>query len=253
MQSRLCYHTPKVSCSSIGWIKTIILCRSVNLTQTNDTRNHQDADAKTFEATALNASDKWKWQTCPNSSLIWLMCSHTSLELCCVVLTESTEVAWHDRVSQDPMRQWTCSRSYLTRHYGFSLSDCVMRHMGGINTGCSSALVFCVVCMLIRPSLKYNFDDNLYFHSMLLVPSPCRSIMHVERHKGPCAKQHNSMSEIPLGHARPSALQRVMSGRKRKQNMDPLVSFWWQCYHPFVVLDCANLQGEDGYIWSFFK
>lgn len=143
MQDRNCNYSCKVLCSSTGWIKTFIICSSANLTQTKNIQNHQDCNAKAFEATALNVSDKWKWQTCPNSSLIWLMCSHTSLELCCVVLTESTEVAWHDKVSQDPTRQWTCSRSYLTRHYGFSLSDCVMRHMGQRNTVCSSDLFLC--------------------------------------------------------------------------------------------------------------
>lgn len=68
-----------------------------------------------------------------------LMHSNTSLGCCCcVVFIENTEVAWCDSVSEDPGRQWTCSRSYLTGHYAQSLSDCLRRSWRGINTVCVS-------------------------------------------------------------------------------------------------------------------
>lgn len=199
-----------------------------------------------------------------------LMCSDTSLGCCCcVVFIENAEVVWCDSVSEDPGRQWTRSRSYLTRHYGQShiwLSEEGSEEaQRGINTvyvspALSLHLFFpfplWLACWIgpfeMHLALYFRLLNGLhllakicgvvcrqlYLHSMLSILSLCTLVLCIWISMGTaCTKQHNSMPAGSPGDVCPSALWRVTSGMERRQNVDPLVSFWWHLYYLFVTLD----------------
>lgn len=173
-------------------------------------------------------------------------------------------MVWCDNVSEDPGRQWTRSRSHLTRRCGQSLPDCLRRgwredkySMCFVSFPCivhSSSLWLAYwvgptkihVALYFRsPNAQYLLVNicatvcrQLYLHSMLPIHSLFTWVLCIWISMGTaCTKQHNSMPAGSVGDVCPSALWRITSRTERGQNVDPLVSFWWHVYYLFVTLD----------------